>query len=620
MNKQLLSFVKNEYSQDPNLVDRLFISAYLKQNNLKVKKNIFLKSYIITLADSEEYHGLNEFIQKLEEDAQILSIEDLIKLFEFVVSPEDRIVNGAVYTPGIIREFIIKQTIVEVSDRIKIADIACGCGGFLLEAAKKIRELTSRSYSSIFSKNLFGLDIQSYSINRTKLLLTLLALESGEDIKEFQFNLFVGDALDFKWKYKINDFKGFTAVVGNPPYVCSRNFDEQTHAKLKNWSVSSSGHPDLYIPFFQIGLENLIENGILGFITMNSFFKSVNGRALRKYFEEKLYQFKILDFGNHQVFKSRSTYTCICLITKSQSDFIEYTKIDADLRQIPETGIVKVYYDWLSFEKGWNLTKYRDFISKIESIGTPFSKRYKTRNGIATLKNKVYIFKPEKADANYYYLEDDDYLFPIEKDACRSILNPNILASSTDVIDAVEKIIFPYNVTGASVEVWDEDFISTNYPMTYAYLKKHKSHLATRDKGKGKNYKPWYIYGRNQSLEKLKYKLFFPHITPSTPYFYIDTDDSLLFYNGIAVIGANKKELQVLEKIMSSRLFWFYIENTSKPYSSSYYSLSKNYIKDFGIYPFSKEDVEYLLKEVNQNKLDKFIESKYKIDLNLLYG
>ncbi len=74
------------------------------------------------------------------------------------------------------------------------------------------------------------------------------------------------------------------------------------------------GHPDLYIPFFEIGLTLLKEKGMLGFITMNTFFKSVNGRALRGYFQSKNYDLKIVDFGSTQVFQSKPTYTCVCLI------------------------------------------------------------------------------------------------------------------------------------------------------------------------------------------------------------------------------------------------------------------------------------------------------------------
>lgn len=90
---------------------------------------------------------------------------------------------------------------------------------------------------------------------------------------------------------------------------------------MKNWSVASTGKADLYIPFFELGLKWLNENGSLGYITVNTFYKSLNGRALRNYFSAKKYSFKIIDFGSEQIFNNRLTYTCICLIEKKKERF-----------------------------------------------------------------------------------------------------------------------------------------------------------------------------------------------------------------------------------------------------------------------------------------------------------
>lgn len=170
------------------------------------------------------------------------------------------------------------------------------------------------------------MDIQEYSVTRSKLLLSLLALTEGEDIEDFHFNIHQGDTLVFRWEEHYNNFNGFEIIVGNPPYVCARNLDDSVKENLRNWSVCNSGNPDLYIPFFQIGYEYLSEDGILGFITMNTFFKSLNGRALRRYFEENNTAVKIIDFGTLQIFKSKSTYTCICFLEKREQDYVEYYK------------------------------------------------------------------------------------------------------------------------------------------------------------------------------------------------------------------------------------------------------------------------------------------------------
>ncbi|WP_435525107.1 hypothetical protein [Chryseobacterium indoltheticum] len=71
----------------------------------------------------------------------------------------------------------------------------------------------------------------------------------------------------------------------------------------------------------------------------------------------------------------------------------------------------------------------------------------------------------------------------------------------------------------------------------------------------------------------------------------------------------------VLKAIMESDIFWYYIVNSSKPYSSNFYSLGKSYIKNFGIPEFSEEEVNFLINEEDKTKINKFLQEKYNIKL-----
>ncbi|MEG0949330.1 MAG: SAM-dependent methyltransferase, partial [Bacteroidales bacterium] len=133
-------------------------------------------------------------------------------------------------------------------------------------------------------------------------------------------------------------------------------------------------------------------------------------------------------------------------------------------------------------------------------------------------------------------------------------------------------------------------------------------------KGKGK-YENWFAFGRTQSLERVHNKLFFPKMSDKIPSYIINSDEDLLFYNGQAIIGHNQEEMIIAKKIMESRLFWYYIKTTSKPYSSDYYSLNGNYIRNFGICNLSDDEKRYVMNEQNKKVLDVFFEKKYDIDL-----
>lgn len=604
----------DSYSPLPMEVDKLIVSAFLEINGLEAVNNHLLRDYSISENQSAKRKKLNEFIQVVQHEVEDFNIEKLIELFEFVISPSDRIINGAIYTPSEIREYIVNQSFRREANRIenvKVADIACGCCGFLYTAAKELKRRTNNNYQHIFQNQIFGLDIQEYSITRSKLLLSLLALSEGEDIEDLHFNLHQGDALVFKWEDHYEDFDGFQIIVGNPPYVCARNLEDTVKDNLKNWSVCASGNPDLYIPFFQIGYESLADNGILGFITMNTFFKSLNGRALRSYFEDNKTTIRIIDFGTLQIFKSKSTYTCICFLEKSEQNYIEYYKSTEKELPTNRNQYRRIGYRNLDAKKGWNL-RDNEIISQIEAVGVPFGEKYKTRHGIATLKNDIYIFKPVAEDKDFFYLQNGS-LYPIEKGICKDILNSNKLSRNVDFDEVKEKVLFPYS-DDVKPKALDEKFLKEQYPKAFEYLRAKKKILAQRDKGKGK-YEQWFAFGRTQSLEKVGNKLFFPKFSDKIPSYLISNDDNLLFYNGQAIIGHSEEEMRLVKKILESRLFWYYIKTTSKPYSSEYYSLNGTYIKNFGIPNFTEEEIHFLINQTDQNTIDSFLEDYYNIHL-----
>lgn len=615
MNNEIFKLLKKDFISDPFFIDKLFVSAFIKENGLKVKQNKLLKKYSITEKEKEEFKNLELFMTALRNQDIKLTLENLINLFEFVVSPADRIVTGAVYTPRYIRTFIVNRTFKKMPinlDEYKIADISCGCGGFLFSVAENIKRHTDLTFSQIFSKHIFGLDIQAYSITRTKLLLSLLALTQGEDIPIFNFQLYTGDALSFKWDKVIKDFEGFDVIVGNPPYVRYRNLNEETKALLKNWDTCNIGLTDLYIPFFQIGIENLKSNGTLGYITMNTFFKSLNGRLLRKYFQEKKLSFDIIDFGSSQIFPEKNTYTCVCLIENITCDYIKYALINKD--DVGSTFQFKhVEYASLNYNKGWNLQE-DDIIRKIERTGTPFGKIYKTRHGIATLKNSIYIFKPIKEDEYFYYLKErSGNIYRIEKYICRDIINSNRLKDIKSVNEVKAKIIFPYTNHKKPNLIKEED-LKNNFPNTYKYLLSNRRELDKRDKGNG-NYENWFAFGRTQSLEKFSVKLFFPKMTNSSLNCLIEVDENLLYYNGQAILGNSVDDLLVIKKLMESTVFWYYIRKTSKPYSAGFFSIDGNYINNFGVCDLSQSEKEFIINEEDKSVLNFFWETKYGINL-----
>jgi hypothetical protein len=616
MNREILKYLSN-YTGNVTEVNRLITSSFISLNQLNVNKNLLLKKLVINEKDNDFEH-LKSFIQLFKISKNEFSFENLIELFEFVISPSDKIVNGAIYTPNNIRNYIVQQIIEKQNGIVHTglyADISCGCGGFLYTLSKIIKKRTNQSYLDIFPR-IYGLDITMYSVERSKILLTLLALNDGEDEIEYDFKLFCGNSLNFDWNSNcqaVSQNLGFNAIVGNPPYVCSRNMDSESLGLLNNWSVCNTGHPDLYIPFFQIGFENLTPDGILGYITVNSFFKSINGRGIREYFSNNNVKIAIIDFEGEQVFKGKSTYTCLCFIENNKLNGINYIRCSSkNINNIKTSDYYFLNYLNLDNWNGWNLIDSREtakLIYNIENTGIPFSECFETRNGIATLKNSVYKFRPKSENDKYYFRkEKGEREVKIEKAICRPIINSNKIKNANSLVENLEQIIFPYLYENNIRIIIPENDLKSKYPFAYDYLKSQKIILAKRDKGNG-DYEAWYAFGRAQSLDVKGYKLFFPHITDS-PNFIISDDKDLLFYNGLAAFSDNLEELKILKAVLESNKFWFYIAQTSKYYVSEHRSISKNYIKKFGIPEFTDEDKTFILNN-NSDDVNFFIESKY---------
>ena len=609
MLKRIFPFLKRNLTQDPLLINRIFVTLYITYNNVSIY-NSFVSRYIINNGD-KDYKVLRQVLDFLEKQSvSKLDLEDMIKLYEFVISPSDRIVTGAIYTPSKIRKKILENCLSKQQNlsSIRVADIACGCGGFLMDVAKYIHKKTGKSYLLIYQENIFGIDIQSYSIERCKILLNLLAISEG-DCSEFEFNLLNEDTLDFHsegWNTAFNDFD---VIVGNPPYVCGRNMEDVTKEKTKMYEVCNAGSTDLYIPFFQIAIEMIKENGMLGYITMNTFLKSLNARELRKYFIEGSYNISIVDFRGHQVFSGKSTYTCLFFLKKEKSEMLHYY-CDENAELSKCFCYTDIPYSILDAEKGWNLNEHK-VASKLESVGIPLAKFCQSRHGIATLSNKTYIFTPIDENDKFYYLEKETHIYQVEKEICKDIVNSNKLNSDISLDKIKHKVIFPYQLCDGKAFLIDENVMTHKYPMTYKYLESQRDELARRDKGKGKDYPVWYAYGRTQSLVMPSIKLFFPKIANKPLHCALVNAPNLLLYNGMAFVGEDERKMRILQKIFESNIFWNYVVANSKPYSSGYYSLNGSNIKNFGIPIFTEREVEELLSIQNKDEINNWLARYY---------
>ena len=609
MKSLIASYFKRYGITEENIVNRMLVSLYAKYNEINVVNNTRIRDLIIESQEdlNSSLSDLQNIIQK--HDFTSITIETLVNCFEFVISPSDRVVNGSVYTPKDIRQRIIHECLDDVPTErlhtIRIADIACGCGGFLLDVAEYLHERTGNSYAHIFHENLFGIDIQGYSIERTKILLSLLAL-SQEENEEYKFNLESYDTLLFDF----GRIEPFDVVLGNPPYVCWRNLPEETRNRMKQFEVCRCGNSDLYIPFFQIAIESLRDGGRLGYIVMNTFLTSLNGTALREYLHERQYEIQVVDFRDQQIFKGKNTYTCLFFLKRQHVEKVAYCTIEQSELERP---FVYSYVDYAALvdKGGWRLNNMHH-VADYERSGIAIGDYCDSRHGIATLSNKTYIFTPIGEDDTCYHLSKKGRVYRVEKGICRDIVNSNKFNSDVTLEEIKEKVIFPYRMGAEGrIEVIPLGEFRLHYPNAFSYLQSQRDELKKRDKGKQEKYPVWYAFGRTQSMILPRYKLFFPKIANHSLKCVLSDDPDLLLYNGMAFVSDNREQLQVLQKVLQSHVSWSYVMTNAKPYASGYVSLNGDNIKHFHVPNFTDAEKRELLAMRSQKRVDVWLERFY---------
>ena len=597
--KKIVSSIQTKFPRcDNQAIERAFIYSYLKKKNIEYKKSTIICEFLGDI-DSD----IAKIADYIDSNSDVKNIDDLIVIFEILVDLDEKKSKGVVYTPPVIRDYISMKAIGNQSIPVLI-DPSCGCGAFLISSVRSIKKYHDVSYGDLFDKYIYGADIDEHSIEKCKVLLSLLAIETeGEFVNEYK-NLYVCNSLDMfsKRKYKHK----YDVVIGNPPYVRAKNINDEVKTSLKEWNVVS-GNVDLYIPFYQLGIELLKKDGVLGYISPNTFLQSVNGRGLRNYIRDEKVSARIINFKGVQKFPGITSYTCVVFLTVDGKTDMEYAICtDGSIEECQYTNYnISEYSD----NQAWRFgnADVDKLIYKIEHQPTKLDD-YGIRNGLATLCNDLFFFTSEREDSNYYYRTYNDKKYKIEKGICIDVAKPNIMRSEIDLIKKGEKAIFPYE-NGAVIP---EKRMRSDYPCAYDFLRKYKDKLDGRDKGKTNHYPAWYAYGRTQGMNNTGLKVLVPYMADRGVAI-ISEDESLLFYCGYAVFAKDERTLLLLKYFIESDVFWFYIRMTSKPYSKGFMALAKNYIKNFGIPSLSNAEEETILS-LPANEREEFIAELYKIN------
>jgi len=368
-------------------------------------------------------------------------------------------------------------------------------------------------------------------------LLKYINLKKYEYVDIFEIKKEYLDSIPFNEKINIYncDFikkhidTKYDNIIMNPPYIKTQDLSKDYRNYLKtNFDILKTGIIDIYYAFIIKCLDLLKTDGVLISITPNSYLYNKSSLKLRKYLFDNKYIKEIIDFKDKKIFPSVSVYCCITIFTKPDKQFIIYNN-----KKILYTDIVKNYSLFNTTSN--NKLKLKDIC--------------KIRNGIATLRDKIYIHPTKLYDEPCW----------------KKITNGNI-----------EKfIIYPYK-EGIII---DEDIFSKENPLTYNYLLSQKVELSKRDKG-NKIYPKWYAYGRTQSLKYSKKKcIYIPcFLNPDLINEKIITKNNILHSGCLRIEPNDEKDIQqIIKTIINNKEF---IKLNSSKRSGGWINISSRTLYD----------------------------------------
>ena len=194
--------------------------------------------------------------------------------------------------------------------------------------------------------------------------------------------------------------RGFDIAIANPPYIHLRRLDEEHRRAYDNVGFDTFARMgDIYQLFFERGCQMLRrEQGILAYITSNSWLKAEYGKSTRRYFTEKHTPLLLLELGK-DVFESAIVDSGV-LILRTGGVAQPFRAVDMDrvgTAEVPPPARL-----WgrarPSGDAPWSVMSLTEHsvLNKMQAKGTPLKDwDVAIHVGILTGLNKAFIINAE---------------------------------------------------------------------------------------------------------------------------------------------------------------------------------------------------------------------------------
>lgn len=291
VNNTLFPTLKNLPVDADTPIKKAIVQTTFADANQYMKDGVLLRQIIniideLDLTDYKEIHAFGDIYETILKELQSAGSA------------------GEFYTPRAVTDFmaqIIKPQIGE-----KMADFACGTGGFITSWLKELKnQVKTTEDEQAYSNSIYGIEKKQFPY---MLCITNMLLHDLDMPKVFHDNTLLRDVLDYTEDDKVN------VILMNPPYGGSEKADVKNHFPA---DLASSETADL---FMSVIMYRLKQNGRAAVILPDGFLFGTDNAKIN--IKKKL----LSEFNLHTIIRLPS------------SVFAPYTSITTNILFFDNTG------------------------------------------------------------------------------------------------------------------------------------------------------------------------------------------------------------------------------------------------------------------------------------------
>lgn len=585
--------------------------------------------------------------------------------------PEIAHSGGVVSTPDYIVKEIGAATLDPqlangVPKNLAVLDMAVGSGIFLLDAFERLvttveaekGHLGLVERAELATSHIFGVDIDGAAVEVARLSLLLAILgDDGLDLTnafgalpDLSRNIVWGNSIvredfdeinpyaaaDIKLRARAKPLnlqaafgpkyprKGFTAVIGNPPYIRIQVLSEyfpETLAYLQSenssYESSRSHNFDVYMVFVERALDLLSKDGRLGVIIPQRFTNLLAASPIRRLLSRRIE--RLIHFGVEQVFPGRTTYTAIAIAGQPSKEGVQLELVNslgawrkdriADVSTIDRSKFTADQWPIATTDQNALFDQLRN--AAIAELGE--ANWVHIFVGVQTSADDFYFIHPTAAgdDQIATFVDCTGTPSTIE----RALLRPAILDQSIgfygDQPASDTQVIFPYRSYGKTPK---ERLISPKemreqFPHADAYFRRHRERLERRKVSPDPGEAFW-AYGRSQSITLMDDPKLIVRVLSLTPQYALD-DEGLVVPGGgdggpyylLRPRPTCPYSIDVIQAILSHPIVDLFVAVTGKKYRGSYASHRKAFLEKVPVPNLSTNDqseIEFNVKQLRR--------------------